>query len=173
MLASDRLGVEAQLQHVTRLGLLAGEFRVDRFVAERARLPIAATVVDPAQEVGDATDALVHERHLEHHVVTLRQHVADPIDPLLERLAVHTLGHLEDRQPLGPIAVEHRLLVLETLVEEHLGHLAERAVLDRAGTGLHLVLQREEVRAVEPRRDLRRGEEPFRHQAIMTDGSPC
>ena len=31
----DRLGVEAQLQHVTGLGLPAGELRVDRFPAER------------------------------------------------------------------------------------------------------------------------------------------
>ncbi len=120
----DRLGVEAQLQHVAGLGLLAGELGVDRLVGERA----GVGVVDPAQEVGDAPDALVHERHLEHDVVTLGQHVADPVDPLLERLAVRLvlLRHLEHRQPLVPIALEHRLLVFEALVEQHLGHLAER-----------------------------------------------
>ena len=123
----DRLGVEAQLQDVAGLGLLAGELGVDRLVGGRARLG----VVDPTQEVGDTPDALVHERHLEDHVVPVGQHVADPVDPLLERLAVHTLGHLEDRQTLGAVAIEHRPLVFETLVEQHLGHLTERAVLDR------------------------------------------
>ncbi len=150
------------------LGLLAGELGVDRLVRERARLGM----VDPAQEVGDTPDALVHERHLEHDVVALGQHVADPVDPLLERLVVGpvTLGHLVHRQPLGPIPGEDRLLVFETLVEQHLRHLAERTRLDGARARLDLVLQREEMGAVEPRRDLRRGEEPFRHHPIMTDG---
>ena len=74
----------------------------------------------------------MHERHLEHDVVALGQHVADPVDPLLERLALRPLGHLEHRQPLGPVAGEHRPLVFEALVQQHLGHLAERAALDRA-----------------------------------------
>ena len=78
----DRLGVEAQLQHVAGLGLLAGELGVDRLVGERA----GVGVVDTAQEVGDAADAVVHERHLEHDVVALGEHVADPVDPVLERL---------------------------------------------------------------------------------------
>ena len=119
----DRLGVEAQLQHVAGLGLLAGELGVDRFVGERAGVGI----VDPAQEVGDAPDALVDERHLEHDVVPLGKHVTDTVDPVLERLVVLAVGHDEDRQPLGPIPVEHRLLVFEALVEQHLRHLAERA----------------------------------------------
>ncbi len=127
-------------------------------------------VVDPAQEVGDAPDAVVHERHLEHDVVPVGQHVADAVDPLPERLAVRTLGHLEDRQTLGAVAIEHRPLVFETLVEQHLGHLAERAVLDRARAGLDLVAQGEEVCAVEPRADLRRSEKPVRHAPIMTGG---
>jgi hypothetical protein len=130
------------------------------------------SVVDPAQEVGDAPDALVHERHLEHDVVTVGQHVADTVDPLLERLVVRLvpIRDLEHRQPLGPIPLEHRPLVLEPLVEQHLRHLAERARLDRANARLDLVLQREEVRAVEPRCDLRRGEESFRHGFSVTDG---
>jgi hypothetical protein len=162
----DRLRVEAQLQDVAGLGLPTGELGVDRLVRGRARLG----VVDPSQEVGDAPDALVHERHLEHDVVTRREYAADAVDPLLERLAVHTLGHLEDRQTLGAVAVEHRPLVFETLVEQHLGHLAERAAFDRARAGLDLVAQREEVSAVEPRGDLRRSEEPVRHSPIMTGG---
>jgi hypothetical protein len=121
----DRLGVEAQLQHVAGLGRVAGELGVDRLPGE----PVAVGIVDPAQEVGDAPDALVHERHLEHDVVTVGEHVADPVDPLLERLVVRLvpLGHLEHRQPLGPVPLEHRPLVFEPLVEQHLRHLAERA----------------------------------------------
>ncbi len=113
---------------------------------------------------------VVHERHLEHDVVALGQHVADPVDPLLERLTVGlVLGrHLEHRQPLGSVALEHGGLVFEALVQQHLGHLTERARRFRTGAGVDLVLQREEVRAVEPRRDLRRSQEPFRHQPIMT-----
>ncbi len=166
----DRLGVETQLQHVTRLGFLAGELGVDRLVGERA----GVGVVDPAQEVGDAPDALVHERHLEHDVVAVGQHVADPVDPLLERLVGGPIpfGHLEHREPLGAIPVEDGGLVFEPLGQQHLRHLAERARLDGARARLDLVLQGEEVRAVEPRGDLRRGEEPFRHPPSVTETRP-
>ena len=40
----------------------------------------------------------------------------------------------------------------------------------RTGTGLDLVLQREEVRAVEPRGDLRRSEDSFRHEFSVAEG---
>ncbi len=79
------------------LGLVAGELRVDRFVGER----VTVGVVDASQEVGDAADAVVHEWHLEHDVVAFGEHVADPVDPLLERLAgrLVLLGNLEHREP--------------------------------------------------------------------------
>ena len=136
----DRLGVETQLQDVAGLGLVAGELGIDRFVGERAGLCPTTGVVDPAQEVGDAPDALVHERHLEHDVMTLGEDVTDPVDPLLERLAPRPvlLGHLEHRKPFGPVAVEHRPLVFEALVEQHLGHLPEWAPLDGARARLDL-----------------------------------
>ena len=90
----DRLGVEAQLQHVPRLGRLAGELRVDRLVGERpTRRPASST---RAQEVGDAAHAVVHERHLEHHVVTLAPARRPPGRPTAANDSpFDTLGHLE------------------------------------------------------------------------------
>ena len=84
-LRGDRLGVEAQLQHVAGLGRVAGELGVDRFVGDRA-----VGQIDPLEEVGDPADPVVHERHLEDDVVTLGEHVTDPVDPRRERLVARS-----------------------------------------------------------------------------------
>ena len=165
-LCGDRLGVEAQLQHVAGLGLVAGELGVDRLVDEGA-----VGQIDPLEEVGDPPHAVVHERHLEDDVVTLGEHVTDPGDPRGERLVAPVpVGNLEDLAALRPVLREHRLLVVEPLLHQHLRHLAERARRLWPSTGVDLVLQRQIVRAVEPRRDLRRGEKSFRHRISVTDG---
>ena len=165
-LRGDRLGVEAQLKDVARLGLVAGQLGVDRLVHE-----CSVGQIDPLEEVGDPTDAVVHERHLEHDIMAIGEHVADPGDPRGERLvAPIPVGHLEDLSTIFPILREHRLFVVEPLLLQHLRHLAERARRLRPGTGVDLVLQRQIVRAVEPRRDLRRGEKSVRHQIIVTGG---
>ena len=150
----ERLGVEAQLQHMARLGLVAGELGVDRLVGHRTGVGIDGA----HEEVGDAADPVVDERHLEHDVVTVGHRVADPRDPRLERLAALLVlrRHLEHRLALGPVAVEHGRLVVHPLLQQQRRHLAERAALDHQRPRVDLVLQREEVRAVEPGGDLRR-----------------
>ncbi len=149
------------------LGGVASELGIDRFVGDRA-VCVGAVGIDGAdEEVGDATDALVHERHLEDHVVAGGHRIADPLDPLLERLVAVAIAlrHLEHGETLGPVGLEYRRLVLEPLVEQQLGHLAERAAFDHERARVDLVLQGEEVRAVEPRRDLRRCQQPIRHSS--------
>ena len=166
-LRGDRLGVEAQLQDVAGLGLVAGELGVDRLVDERA-----VGQIDPLEEVGDPPHAVVHERHLEDDVVALGEHVADPGDPRGERLvAAFPLGHLEHVAAVGPVLREHRLFVVEALLQQHLRHLAEQVRRRFTRAGVDLVLQRQVVRAVEPRRDLRRGQQLFGHRVILTAGS--
>ena len=97
-LCGDRLGVEAQLQDVAGLGLVAGELGVDRLVDERA-----VGQIDPLEEVGDPSHAVVHERHLEHDVVALGEHVTDPGDPRGERLVAPVpVRHLEDLRDHPP-----------------------------------------------------------------------
>ena len=98
------------------------------------------------------------------------QRIADSVDPTLERLVPVPVGNLEYGEPLCPVPVEHRPLMFHPLLEQHLGHLTERARHRLANSGLDLVFQREVVGAVEPRRDLRRGQQPFRHEPIVAEG---
>ncbi len=161
----ERLGVEAQLQDVSRLRLVAGELGVDRLVGHRTGVGIDGA----HEEVGDAADPVVDERHLEHDVVTVGHRIADPLDPRRERLAALLVlrGHLEHGEPLRPVAVEHGGLVVHPLLQQQRRHLTERAALDRQRARVDLVLQGEEVCAVEPRRDLRRCQESFHDETSV------
>ena len=89
----ERVGVEAKLQDVAGLALGTRQFRVDRLVGAVAVLG----VVHAHEEVGDAADALMHEGHLVHDVITVLRRVADPLDPLEECLVGVAPGHLVDR----------------------------------------------------------------------------
>ena len=120
--------------------------------------------IDPHEEVGDPTNPVMHERHLEDDVVALRQHVTDPGHPRSERLVrLVLLGHLEHLEALRAVPLEHRRFVVEPLLQQHLSHLTEVARRPRTNATLDLVLQRQVVRAVQPRRDLRRSQQQFRH----------
>jgi hypothetical protein len=78
----DRLGVEAQLQNVTGLGLRTSQLGVDRFVAHLPGL----LVNYPEHEVGHAADPVVGEGQLVDHVVALGERVTDAVHPLGEAL---------------------------------------------------------------------------------------
>ena len=112
------------------------------------------------------------ERHLEHDVVAVGHRVADPLDPGLERLTALLVlrRHLEHRLALGPVAVEHGRLVIHPLLQQQRRHLAERAALDHQRPRVELVLQGEEVRAVEPRGDLRRCQESIHNATSVVRG---
>ena len=160
----DGVGVEAELEHVPRLGLDAGQLGVDRFVGDDA----GVGVVDADQEVGDAADPVVDERHLVDHVVPFVEGIAHPFDPGGERLARLSIGDAEDRPALPFVLGQAVGLVLEALVEQELGQLAERSVRGSTSPVLDPVLERQVVRAVEPGRDLGRGEKAVRHRANST-----
>ena len=155
----ERVGVEAELQHVAGLRLLPSELRVDGLVGHRTVL-----VDDAEEEVGDAADAVVDEGHLVDDVVPLAERVADSGHPRRERLAVVPFRDPEDRQALRLVVLEARGLVLETLRHEQPGERAERAVRHLQQPVLDLVLEREVVVAVEPRGDARRRDQPLRHR---------
>ena len=164
-LRGDRLGVEAQLQHVAGLGGVAGQLGVDRLVDERA-----VGQIDPLEEVGDPADAVVHERHLEDDVVTRRQHVTDPADPRANdsfRSRSGTSNTVAARPPGTAPAPPARGRGPSASASAPSRRTGSAAVPDAC---VDLVPQREEVRAVQPRRDLRRGQQPFRHQLIVTGG---
>ena len=97
------------------LGLLAGELGVDRFVGERAGIG----VVDTAQEVGDAANPSVHERHLEHDVVAFGKHVADWLKEVKDDIAANPddpFGHLSLAQVISELG--HTQQALDTVETE-------------------------------------------------------
>jgi hypothetical protein len=153
------VGIEAQLQHVPGLGLGPGQLGVHRFVPAGT----GGGVVHADEEVGDAAHAVVHERHLEDHVVAVCERVAHPGHPVGEALGLLLARYLVDRQPPASVGRQALRLVLQALVDEQLGHRPEPTARRFQRPVLHLVAQREEVRAVEPRRDLRRGQEAITH----------
>ena len=64
---------------MARLGSVASEFGVDRFVGD-----VAFGVDGPLEKVSDSADAVVYERHLEDDIVLGAEHVADSRHPLSE-----------------------------------------------------------------------------------------
>jgi hypothetical protein len=163
-----RLGVEAQLQHVSRFGLRTRQLGVDRLVGGEPLFGL-----DANEEVGDAPDAVVHEGHLVDDVVAPVQHAAHASDPLHEGLVGIATGYLVDGAP-GVLQIgETGPLVGRPLLDEQLRQRAQGGRLHREQSGIGLVAQGEEVGALEPRRDLRRGQQPFRHcSAVPVGWSP-
>ena len=93
------------------LRLFPGQLRVQWLVRRNA------FVVDHAhQEVGDASDPAVRERHLIDDVPALVERVADPRHPVAERLALGPLGDTQDRLALRLVLSEARRLVLDAFV---------------------------------------------------------
>ena len=163
----DGVGIEAQLKHVSRFGVDAGELGVYRLVADAA-----VGQVDANQKVGDPTHAVVNERHLVDHVVTVGERVADPFDPCGEALLVAPLRNGEHRFPLRAIRGEALFFVQFALLLQQSGERTEVAVRFVEPAGIDLPAQRQVVRAVQPRGDLRRRHQSFSHRAplaVLTD----
>ena len=156
----EGLGVEAELEHVARLGLRAGQLGVNR-------LPDAGTrvgMVNPYEEVGDPPDPLMDKRHLVDHVVPRVEGVADPVHPVGERFPAVPAGNLEDVESPAAIGGQAVPFVLVALLHQKVRQRAESRRIDGERAGIDLVLQVQEVGAVQPCRDLRRGEQAIGHR---------
>ncbi len=132
----QRVGVEAELQHVTRFALDPRQLGVHRFV--RA---VAVRVVDAHQEVGDASDAVVDEWHLVDDVVTLVHRIADARDPLQERLVGIATRHLIHASTSVLQFLQAVALVLRALLDEEIGQGPERTRFDDQGPRVGTVSQ--------------------------------
>src|SRR4051812_9184796 len=77
----DCVGIEAQLKHVSGLGLNARQLGVDWLVGNVTR-----TANNSDQKVGDPSDALMDERHLVDDFVVTGERIADTVDPIRESL---------------------------------------------------------------------------------------
>ena len=147
----DGLGVEAQLQDVAGLGRRAGQLGVHRLPADLAVVDVGAH-----QEVGDAADAVVLQRHLVEHVGVAVEHRAYPGNPLAERLPGLLARDAQHPPALGLVLGQARRLVLESLVGQQPGEGAHAPGRRLAGAVVDLVGQGQEVGAVQPGGDLRR-----------------
>lgn len=115
----DRLGVEAELEHVSRLRLGTSELGVDRLVAAG---PLALDLDD---EVGDPPHTLVDERELVEHIVALAQQARAALGPCSEGLPIDLRRHFDDREAVNSVLLETGLFVDETLVDQQLSERAE------------------------------------------------
>jgi hypothetical protein len=118
----DCVGIEAQLQNVSRLRCGAGELGIDRLPVIDARLGVG----HPDQEVGDAAHALVHEGHLVDDVDVGGEQVPHSVDPRLERLASFSIGNVEHGHTHRSELRQTVSLVGVALVDEKLGERSER-----------------------------------------------
>ena len=129
----QRVGVEAELQHVSRLAFDARQLGVHRLVGA-----VAVRVIDADQEVGDASDAVVDEWHLVDDVVTVVHRIADARGPLRERLVGIATRHLIDASTGVLEFLQAVALVLRALLDEEIGQGTERSRFDderpRVGT---------------------------------------
>src|SRR5687767_8921967 len=104
-IAGERLngiGIEAELQYVPWLGLDASQLGVNWFMRNCASLH----VLHPNDEVGDAADAVVNERHLVENVVVQLERIADPSNPVGKQFVLTPLRHLKDRLSLSAVVLE-------------------------------------------------------------------
>ena len=168
-LSLDRLGIEAQLQDMSRLGLRASQLGVDGFVGE-----LAVGQVDTQQEVGDATHSLVYERHLVHDVVPAGEYIRRPFDEGRERLGLSVpCGDGIHVARCHLVRGEAFLLVFQALGHEQSCELAQSTVRSLAGAAFDLMLQREEVRAIQPGSHLRGSQQPSRRSRHRHGSRGC
>ena len=114
----DGIGVEAELEHVSRLRIRTGQLGVDRLVSTEAQ----TRLFDPDEEVGHAPHPVVEEWHLIDDVVTGVHRIAHSLHPRGERLAV-TLGwYLVDVESPNPVFGQAGRFVLDALVDQQLRH---------------------------------------------------
>ena len=151
--------VEAQLEHVSRLALDARQLRVNRLVYAVALV----AVVHADQEVRDAANAVVHQRHLVDDVVPVRHRVADSRHPLQEGLVGVASRDLVDTSTSVLEFLQTVALVLGTLFDKQIGQRSQGPWFDDQRPRVGAITQREEVRTLQPRRDLGRGYQTFDH----------
>ena len=157
--SGECLGVEAELEDVAGLGLGAGQLGVDWLPADLAGLRIDL----PLQEVGHAPHTVVHERHLEEQVDVGLESREDALDPGGEGFVLALVLHPKDRPAVRLVAGQDIRPRARGPCRAAAGRTTRTADRSGAGAGLDLVLQRQVVRAVQPRRDLRRSQESFCH----------
>ena len=154
----QRFGVEAQLKHMAGLRLSAGELRINGVPPDGAGGGFDSSL----EEVGDPTDAVMDERHLKKDIDIGAQFPDNPRGPVSEGLAGLLVIDTVNRQTRVDVAGLDRGLVLEPLVHEERCERPDRKRRTTSNPCLDLVLQRQIVRAVEPRGDLGRRQQPNR-----------
>jgi hypothetical protein len=138
------------LKYVPGLRRCSDKFRVNWFVAHCAGLGID----DFDDEVSDALNAFVDERHLIDDVVVFPgKWITDVIDPLLECPSASLLDD-QDVPALLPIAVKTLLLMLEALGHDQPGEVPQMGSLHCEEFGRSPTLQRQIVRTLQPCGDL-------------------
>ena len=126
------VGVEAQLQDVSRLALDPRELRVDRFI--RA-VPLDG-VIDSNQEIGDAPNTFVNEGHLIDDVMALVHGITNAGRPLQKRLIGIASRHLIDASPVVFEFLQAVAFVLRTFFDEEIGQRSHRSWLDDQHPGV-------------------------------------
>ena len=112
----QRVSVEAQLEHMARLGLRSGELGVVGLVVRVA----VGRCRDPYQEVGDASHAVMHHRELIDDVPAVSHRVADSSYPAIEGLVLTTIRCPIDAEPLVLELGQTCNLVVEALAHQQL-----------------------------------------------------
>ena len=158
----EGVGVEAQLEYVSRFCFLSGQLGVDRLIVGGH----LAGRFDADDEIGHAANSVVDHRELVDHVPTVSDRIADPLDPRLERLARHLRGHPQYRLAVRFVARQDVGFVRLSLGHQHRRHLAEWTARQFDLARIDAIADCHGMGTRQPRRDLGRRDER-RHLAIM------
>ena len=138
-----------------RLGSTPGELGINWLPANSACLGINFTF----EEVSDATNAVMDERHLEKHVDIGIERSGDTCRPVRECLSpllvIHTMNRTT-RVEIGGLDIG---LMFEALLHQKRSKRPDRLELSSHPTTVGLMFECEVVRTVEPRGDLGRREQ--------------